>query len=474
MRRASVTILGASVALAILAGPASAQPTNDDFANATSVATVPSFDSADVTDATLEPGEPDEDCAPVANTVWYALTLDAATEVAVDTEGSDYDTVLGVYTGTDVGDLELVTCNDDDLGLQARVAFAAEAGTTYWIQVAAFDELIEGGGQLTVAFRRSTLDGVTCDAEVDDLDDFPLYIVAPGDTVECLAPALDADQPADWQVEFIDYEQDLPLEAAGEDGVDPDPDGVLAFSFTVPDEIVFGEFDAVVTQGQDGAESYREPVSGLIQGEVVDPDLDCDPDPATPGDTVECIVEQLRPRGEFYWFVEFLDAEQAAEVNPLLDDLDEAMSDVAEGELQGGDLDDLAAEVEPLLANGVDVLREGFGEADEDGVGRLRFDVPDDADIVAYRVVAFSDLGGFAVYEGNVEAALPVPETPEPDDEPPGPTPVPRPARIDTGAGGAVPTDPIFSEGTPPLRAVIVLAVLAMLATVPARWATRR
>jgi hypothetical protein len=57
--------------------------------------------------------------------------------VTVATEGSQFDTVLAVYTGTEVGSLTLVEENDD-VGpheLRSRVTFEAVAGTRYLLAV---------------------------------------------------------------------------------------------------------------------------------------------------------------------------------------------------------------------------------------------------------------------------------------------------------------------------------------------------
>lgn len=90
-----------------LAVPAIAQPDNDELAAATEVVGLPFSDSVDTTEATTEVGEPvegDEFCPPRGSTVWYGLTVDQAQTVAIDTAGSDYDTTLAVYTGTDYSD----------------------------------------------------------------------------------------------------------------------------------------------------------------------------------------------------------------------------------------------------------------------------------------------------------------------------------------------------------------------------------
>ena len=49
--------------------------------------------------------------------------------------GSDYDTTLAVYTGSSLGDLQLVAQNDDYSDRKSRVTFAAMANTTYLIAV---------------------------------------------------------------------------------------------------------------------------------------------------------------------------------------------------------------------------------------------------------------------------------------------------------------------------------------------------
>lgn len=78
---------------------------------------------------------------PIGRTVWYTVTGTGG-ELTVDTAGSDFDTVLGVYTG-DGGTFTQVACVDDVFGeeffsLQAAVTFATEAGLTYYVQAGGF------------------------------------------------------------------------------------------------------------------------------------------------------------------------------------------------------------------------------------------------------------------------------------------------------------------------------------------------
>jgi hypothetical protein len=140
------TIVGMVLVLGlVLAAPApavAAPPANDDFDNAVAFTAVPFEDTEDTTEATVAADDPT--CiVPFTNTVWYSVTLAAATEIAVDTFGSDYDTVLSAWTGPR-GALTQVACNDDSGGLQSRIAFTAEAGVTYYLLVGTYPESPSG------------------------------------------------------------------------------------------------------------------------------------------------------------------------------------------------------------------------------------------------------------------------------------------------------------------------------------------
>ena len=71
-------------------------------------------------------------------TLWYRYTPSSSEWVTVDTFGSDYDTVLAVWTGSR-GSLSSMGCNDDAAGtFQSRLSVYMVAGTTYHIEVASF------------------------------------------------------------------------------------------------------------------------------------------------------------------------------------------------------------------------------------------------------------------------------------------------------------------------------------------------
>jgi hypothetical protein len=298
--------------------------------------------------------------------------------------------------------------------------------------------------------------GVDCDAdglvvEVEDGEEY--YLVAPGTTVTCTASGLDDALPVEWAVaiyglteeDFDDFgdfddvgDDEEPLAVFPEDGAPAEATGgKVSFSFTVPADIVFGWFEGEVLQFEDDAAEGDEPVyeeyfDGIIFGDLdfLEGDMECAPDPAPQGGEVECIAEEMT-EGDFDWEVYFLS------VDELLDAI-------------FGDGD---------LAPGAD----GSGEADADGTGSFSFEVPVGSDLEIFLAVAEQD-DYLAFYAGEVGPAAPVVDDedggPEEEDADPVVT-VPRPTRVDAGAGGAAPA------GTVPVAALAT--GLVALAAVGAR-----
>jgi len=65
----------------------------------------------------------------------FSFTVDAATPVCIDTDGSDFDTVLYVRADACVDAQAEVACNDDELGIQSQVGMMANPGVTYYVAV---------------------------------------------------------------------------------------------------------------------------------------------------------------------------------------------------------------------------------------------------------------------------------------------------------------------------------------------------
>ncbi len=87
------------------------------------------------TNASLESGEPNHAKKDGNKSVWWKWTAPANGSMQIQTCGSNFDTVLGIYTGTIVNALSEVTSNDDGCDLQSSASFEARAGVTYSIAV---------------------------------------------------------------------------------------------------------------------------------------------------------------------------------------------------------------------------------------------------------------------------------------------------------------------------------------------------
>ena len=134
---------GAAVGDFTLALGPSAAPANDDFADAHVVdGALPSATPGSTPFATKEPGEPNHAGNAGGASVWFSWTAEHPMPVIVDTCAADFDTLLAVYTGDAVGELDLVAGNDDApaCGPASAVAFDAIGGQTYHIAVDGFDQ----------------------------------------------------------------------------------------------------------------------------------------------------------------------------------------------------------------------------------------------------------------------------------------------------------------------------------------------
>ena len=133
-------------------------PANDNFANATVINLSGSAAQLTGTNvgATRQAGEPNHVGAeaPNGHSVWWKWTASSAGSTTIDTLGSNFDTVLAVYTGSSVSALSLIASNDDaepyvqgvTNPLRKRtstVTFNAVGGTTYSIAVDGWGSVAE-------------------------------------------------------------------------------------------------------------------------------------------------------------------------------------------------------------------------------------------------------------------------------------------------------------------------------------------
>jgi hypothetical protein len=120
--------------------PGNNGPANDSFASKTTITGSTAIVSGVNVNATKEAGEPNHVGNTGGKSVWWSWTVPATGSVTINTAGSNFDTTLGIYTGSSVAGLTLVANNDDIAGAQtSQVTFNVVAGATYQIAVDGYD-----------------------------------------------------------------------------------------------------------------------------------------------------------------------------------------------------------------------------------------------------------------------------------------------------------------------------------------------
>src|SRR5262249_15323286 len=130
--------------LALGAGRAAAQPANDFFTNALTIAGFSGSVTGSTVGATLEMGEPividSRGGVPIPDgaSVWFRWTAPASGTVFFNTFGSQFDTVLAAYDGTNLATVLQLAGNDDFLFLQSQISWPAQGGTEYRVKLSGF------------------------------------------------------------------------------------------------------------------------------------------------------------------------------------------------------------------------------------------------------------------------------------------------------------------------------------------------
>jgi uncharacterized repeat protein (TIGR01451 family) len=112
-------------------------PTNDMFSTHAVINGDTGQLSSNNLNASREAGEPNHAGGTGSKSVWWNWTPQTTGVASIDTHGSNFDTLLAVYTGTVLNNLDIVAANDNDgfIGNTSGVSFVAQAGTTYQIAV---------------------------------------------------------------------------------------------------------------------------------------------------------------------------------------------------------------------------------------------------------------------------------------------------------------------------------------------------
>jgi Ca2+-binding RTX toxin-like protein len=146
MRRHVPLLVAVVLTLTVFGTPpaGAAAPPNDMFADAAVLSGTADSAVSTTVDATKEAGEPDHAGISGGASIWFRWQAPSDGLASVELCGSDYDTLLGVYTGAAVDALTEVAANDDYCGAQSGTTFDATSGTVYRIAVDGFGGLTGG------------------------------------------------------------------------------------------------------------------------------------------------------------------------------------------------------------------------------------------------------------------------------------------------------------------------------------------
>ena len=112
------------------------RPFNDDFANRARITGLNVRARSSSVGATRESSEPVHAGVTGGASLWWQWTAASSGDVVIDTLGTDYDTALAVYQGTELSDLALLGQSDNAGGVTtSRLPLTVSAGATYQIAV---------------------------------------------------------------------------------------------------------------------------------------------------------------------------------------------------------------------------------------------------------------------------------------------------------------------------------------------------
>ncbi len=141
--------------LNLLLQPAPTGGGNDLFANRHLLTGQTSSATGANATATKELAEPNHNGNRGGKSVWWRWVAPASALVTIDTRGSGFDTILGVYTGPSVGALTLIASDDQGADDGSTVTFNAVAGTEYQIAVDGYrDGVAQAQGNVVLNLRQ--------------------------------------------------------------------------------------------------------------------------------------------------------------------------------------------------------------------------------------------------------------------------------------------------------------------------------
>ncbi len=206
-----------------------AAPANDRLRNAIEIASIPYTN----TQSTLEAVSDGPHFCSNNGSVFYSYTAAETRRLQADTIGSDYDTVLGVFTGG-LGDFTPIACNDDRFGLQSAVRFVAEAGKTYHFMIGFCcgngSDDTDRGGTLVFNLDRARKGA---DLDVDFQVDPEATVAADGSAVVSGTVDCTADSQVSISGTLRQLQGDVTVRGRDFDSFGCDPSSTIEWSLTI-------------------------------------------------------------------------------------------------------------------------------------------------------------------------------------------------------------------------------------------------
>jgi hypothetical protein len=140
----------------VIAGPA-----NDNFINAQAITGTSGAATGSNVNAAKETGEPNHAANAGGASVWYQWQAPANGVVVMSTAGSNFDTLLAAYNGSNVSGLTPIASNDDEnypSVLTSKITFNTVAGAVYRIAV---DGWSGTSGNITLSYSQTQATSAT-------------------------------------------------------------------------------------------------------------------------------------------------------------------------------------------------------------------------------------------------------------------------------------------------------------------------
>ena len=188
--RSAIFFAFATLALALPSAGGAAPPSNDAWASASTIGSVPFSDGLDLDGATTEPGEP-QICSFKTRSVWYRFTPTSASPVRIALSGGTPGLAASMYRhfGGGVGNLGFEGC------VFGSATLDAQAGGTYYLQVG---DNASGASQFQLGIEAVPPPPNDAFADARSTGALPYF-----DVVEMLASTVEAGEPAPTGSPFL-------------------------------------------------------------------------------------------------------------------------------------------------------------------------------------------------------------------------------------------------------------------------------